>query len=52
VLSAEQLDTPALRRQLRWCLSEQGRQAAAAAKVQAASAGDAQLQQLIGALEG
>lgn len=50
VVSAERLDPATLHRNLQWCLSEEGRCAAAAARAAAPSAGDGQLRELVAAL--
>ncbi len=50
VVGEERIDDGELRRQLRWCLSPAGRAAAAAARAQAHTAGQGQLDRLLVAL--
>ena len=50
VVGEERIDDGELRRQLHWCLSPAGRAAAAAARAQAHTAGQGQLDRLLAAL--
>jgi len=50
VMTADRFDAETLHHHLQWCLSEDGRRAAAATRAEAPSAGDDQLSELITAL--